>query len=87
MNEAIPVNLNNRVRAKLTPYGLECHRTDFERMFADYNIDYRPPRLDAEGYLDTQLWCLMQEYGPYITIGGQLPFETVLLVQPDKDQP
>lgn len=64
------LNINEQVRVKLTAAGIkEYERYYRELMPVGTKEEYFYPRLDAEGWHRTQLWCLMQEFGPAIYMG------------------
>lgn len=59
------VNLNDKVRVKLT-----------DRGYVSYVLEHkRKPELDADGYLVAQLWVLMADFGPHLYMGGLQLFE------------
>ena len=60
-------NLNDYVRVKLTPHGREILKTTYN--------NYQP-RIDKNGWYRTQLWSLMEDFGPHIRMGTKPPFET-----------
>ena len=41
---------------------------------------YTPPKEDENGYVEFQMWNLMQDFGAYCGLGNELPFETVILI-------
>lgn len=43
---------------------------------------YIPPVEDSDGWSSWQLWNLMQELGPHIYIGCEIPFETTIEFEP-----
>lgn len=71
-------NINNSVRVKLTEYGRECLRKNHNQLFEGSTVrpEYSPPKEDADGWSEWQLWCLMSEIGPHISLGFNPPFET-----------
>ncbi len=71
-------NINNYVRVKLTDRGRENHRKNHDELFAGWSEkpEYRPPVEDAEGWSKWQMWSLMADFGPHISIGMNPPFET-----------
>ncbi len=62
-----PFNINNRVRIKMTDYGRSIARSYAE-----------PFREDAEGWSDWELWNVMHVFGANLSMGGALPFETLI---------
>ncbi len=68
-------NLNAVVRVKLTDAGDKTYRQFHERLIG-LPLDLIPPRLDADGFFKTQLWVLMQVFGPVTFMGmGNQHFE------------
>ena len=80
------MNLNDMVRVKLKPEGFsilqQAHDKleKFVRQRGGELGDWSGPKIDAEGYYRTQLWCLMQDFGPHIRLGAEAPFETEILL-------
>lgn len=83
----VDFNINEDVKVKLTKRGMDLHRKnhdDLNRMIADRGGDageYRPPKLDADGFYETQMWCLMREFGKHICMGMDSPFETTIKLE------
>lgn len=74
-------NVNDKVKVKLTPHGRAVHAADHITFWA--SIDgvitppaYAPPREDAEGWSEWQLWSLMAAFGQHMGPGNDLCFET-----------
>lgn len=82
--DAVPrsLNLNDTVRVKIKPEGVELLRREYEARFADYPKvgPYTPPKVDNDGYSRWQLWSFMQDFGPHIHLGMLPPFETEILL-------
>jgi len=77
-------NLNHHVKVKITEHGLECMRKKHEEICAvlpDWNIDFRPPDVDEEGYTRMQLWCVMETFGQHMGNGKKLPIETFIVLE------
>lgn len=69
------VNLNDKVRFRLTPAGMDCIR-QYDATLNDtakpvgYCFDwFKAHKPDPEGYFSCQLWCLLQMIGPGIAMG------------------
>ena len=81
-------NINSTVKVRLTKYGKELLRKDWESLWTSINrLDehpYKPPTPDADGYVEFQMWDLMERLGEYCSWGGDLPFDTEILID-DKD--
>ena len=81
-------DINSTVKVRLTEYGKELHRKNWESLWTSINrLDehpYEPPKTDADGYVEFQMWDLMGRLGKYCDWGCDLPFETVILID-EKD--
>lgn len=72
-------NVNNYVRVRLTSYGKEILRKQFDEMHEKFPSAFREfalPKEDSEGWSEWQMWYLMEKFGDYIRLGGDVPFET-----------
>jgi len=85
-------NINDTVKVKLTDYGKECLRKDYDdflergrRLVEDKEyvpFEFRLPEEDKEGYSEWQLWVLMEKFGRHTGWGfADLPFETTILLK------
>ena len=81
-------NINSTVKVRLTKYGKELLRKDWESLWTSINrLDehpYKPPTPDADGYVKFQMWELMTRLGEYCGLLADLPFYTVILID-EKD--
>lgn len=66
------INLNDRIKVKLTPLGAEI----YYHMFDDTNkkakktiIEPHLPKVDEKGYTEFTLWGFINIYGQYIDVG------------------
>ena len=66
------INLNDRIKVKLTPLGAEI----YYHMFDDTNkkakktiIEPHLPKVDEKGYTEFTLWGFINTYGQYIEVG------------------
>lgn len=75
-------NVNDKVRVKLTPIGKTIHAADHALFWASCGHpsppEYQPPKEDADGWSEWQLWVLMEAFGKHMHIGCKLPFETAI---------
>lgn len=82
VSRTLQFNINDTVRVRLTKRGLEIHRKLYDDLAAYYGgklpYPYRRPKRDREGWSEHQLWSLMQDFGPYISMTGEPPFETTI---------
>ena len=66
------INLNERIKVKLTDYGKEIYRHRFDDMFARTKLKiFKPenPEIDDEGYTSFVLWDFISIFGNYIGMG------------------
>lgn len=83
-------NINHEVKVRLTVAGRAAHRKNHEDL-KDWATKhgakewhaYAPPKEDENGWSKWQLWCLMQQFGPYLRNGGDVPFETEIEILSD----
>ncbi len=76
-------NINDKVKVKLTPYGRQMLRGNYDelRLFISPKYldkyPYVPIREDKDGWSEWQLWHLMESLGKHCHIGmTDQPFET-----------
>ena len=80
------VNANAQVKVKLTDLGVALLKDKHDELnahiksrggigFGEFVL-----RLDSEGYYTTQLWTLMQDFGPYMSIGSEPPFSLDIII-------
>ena len=68
------VNLNDRIKVKLTPLGAEIYYHQYDevnkRIKENGGTELEPimPRIDKDGYTGFQLWHFMELYGEYIGV-------------------
>jgi hypothetical protein len=81
-------NINYPIKVKLTKFGKELHKKLWEDFWNSIGkLDehpYEPLKTDPEGYVEFQLWDLMEKFGAYCGLGKEPPFETVILID-EKD--
>lgn len=73
------LNINNKVRIKLTPCGIEKLKRKHEELlsFCPSIGKFTPPETDKDGYCEMQLWEIMSTFGEDMHMGNMnLPFET-----------
>ena len=66
------INLNDRIKFKLTPLGAEIyyHQYDEINKKAGRNIiEPHMPKIDKDGYTESTLWAFMELYGNHIGVG------------------
>lgn len=66
------INLNERIKVKLTDYGKEIYYHRFDDVFRQTEPSvFKPefPKTDEEGYTTFQLWDFIHIYGNYIGMG------------------
>lgn len=82
MSEWKPINLNDEVMVRLKPRGLEILRSNHYALLGPLGErhPFKAPEVDEDGWSRFQLWTLMQEFGPHISIGMDVPFETEIKI-------
>ena len=77
-------NINDKVRVKLTAHGRAClernHVEFWARTGRPAPYAYTPPKEDADGWSEWQMWSLMHELGPHTHMGVLVPFETTIQI-------
>lgn len=66
------INLNERIKVKLTDCGKEIYYHRFDDVFRQTELSvFKPefPKTDEEGYTTFQLWDFIHIYGNYIDMG------------------
>jgi hypothetical protein len=81
-------NINSTVKVRLTKFGKELHKKDWEDFWSSVGrLDenpYRPPTPDADGYVEFQMWDLMEKFGSHCGMCKEQPFDFVILID-DKE--
>ena len=89
----VAFNANHYVRFKLTPFGRECHRKNYDEFVDKYlrpkfttsqiqeRYPYRPPKEDESGFVLWQMHKFMEELGRHIQPGGAQIFEMIMEVE------
>lgn len=81
----IRFNANQTMWVKLRPEGIEILRKYHEETFRAYPPGMRPfapPGTDEDGYSRWQMWAFFQIFGSHLTMGGRVPFETDIYLDP-----
>ena len=65
------INLNDRIKVKLTPLGAEIYYHQYDDIHKDYpkmkkHLQSSLPKVDENGYTEFQLWHFMELYGEHI---------------------
>lgn len=74
-------NVNHHVWVKLTDHGREIHRQYWEPYSRGI---YVAPRASADGWSRFQMHDVMRVFGPHMVMGGDLPFETEIILASDE---
>ena len=81
-------NINATVKVRLTKFGKELHKKQWEDFWSSCNrledFPYTPPKTDPDGYVEFQMWELMETFGGHIGLCKEPAFDTVILID-DKD--
>ena len=82
-------NINEIVRVQLTEEGRRIHRQNHDAFMASIpraaqeRMTYTPPKEDADGWSEWQMWHLMQEFGVWMRMGLKEPFSLTIEI-PEK---
>lgn len=78
-------NVNNWVKVKLTDRGFDILRLQHEvlRLSVPSIGEFRSPEVDSDGYSKFQLWCFMQDFGPHVGLGIEMPFDSEIIIVGD----
>ena len=72
------INLNEKVKVKLTKSSHEWLRAEHTRM--KYPFEFKLPELDKDGYSTFQLWDLMNRFGEITFLGCDSPFQDNIII-------
>lgn len=84
----MPFNINETVKIRLTDYGRQLHRADWEewnKQLPKAFHEYHPPKEDKNGWSQWQMWDLMKQFGNHCGLGCRPPFETTILIPVKSD--
>ena len=85
-SEKKKINLNDTVKVRLTQKGIDVLMQNNETLNEKIKSlggkprQFYSPHLDDEGYFKTQLWALMQDFGPHLGVSKPLVFETEIIL-------
>lgn len=83
----ITINLNDKVRFKLTELGREIYYHQFDDLIKlGAQLTPERPKEDAEGYASMQLWEFLELYGPHIGMARKNVIEPLNLIAEIPDQ-
>lgn len=80
------MNLNDTVKYKITDAGIAHLKKKHDDFNSKYKTDkpllgdFIPPKADEDGWITTQLWCLMSDFGETISMGGICIIHTNILI-------
>jgi len=81
-------NINFTVKVRLIEYGKRIHKKRWEDFWNSVGrlneFPYTPLKEDENGYVEFQMWELMDAFGNYMGMGCEVPFDTVILID-EKD--
>lgn len=83
MTNFVKTNMNYAVKVKLNEDGIDILHKQHDELYRHNGFLAPRPftlKLDEEGYYRTQLWALMQDFGPHISVGRIPPFDTDILI-------
>lgn len=79
----MPFNVNHTVFVRLTDYGRQILRDKYAAIYAGDLLEKYPYEEPKEnlGWSEWQLWGLMNSFGEFMDMGGELPFETTIEIE------
>lgn len=81
--DAKKINLNDKVRVKLTPLGVKIFYSQFDDLNLSLGKEVLKPHMPAiskDGYTEMQLWYFIQLYGQYIGVGRENVIEPLDII-------
>lgn len=81
--DAKKINLNDRIRVRLTPLGIKIFYSQFDELNLSLGKEVLKPHMPAinkDGYTEMQLWHFIQLYGPYIGVGRENVIEPLDII-------
>ena len=82
-SDAKKINLNDRIRVRLTPLGVKIFYSQFDELNLSLGREVLEPHMPAinkDGYTEMQLWHFIQLYGPYIGVGRENVIEPLDII-------
>ena len=77
----VSFNLNHYVKVKLTERGVNILRKNYNKLPHELTEKYPfQIKLTGDGYYKNQMWQIMQDFGEYIGMGMDTPFETEIIL-------
>jgi hypothetical protein len=73
----LEINLNETVEVVLTKEGAEIYNGRWYPLVQRCNLAVKEYK--AGDTLRTQIWSLMQDFGPHIQLGAKAPFEGLMM--------
>lgn len=81
-------NINETVKIKLTSFGHKILKEYYEALHKEFpDIDrkeyiYKPLKKDENGYIDMQLWMVMNKFRPHMKLGmSEQPIDTTIIIK------
>jgi len=79
-------NINDSVKVKLNDHGREILKQQHDLLLKDIpRYEFTLPQEDEQGWSKWQMWRLMETFGPHISIGSEVPFETEIEIITNED--
>ncbi len=85
------LNLNDKVKVKLTPLGADIYYHQFDKvsekikLVCDEPLEPRMPKIDKDGFTEFQLWHFIKLYGEHIGTGSPNVISDIFLYISDDD--
>jgi len=78
----LSMNVNETIKVKLKEPGIIILRNQHEKIYDEHPNPpkFVEPKIDGEGYCNFQLWDFMATFGPHLSMGFDVPFETEIIL-------
>ena len=80
LNAENKINLNDRIKFKLTPLGAEIYYHQYDEINKKAGrtvIEPHMPKIDKDGYTEYTLWAFMELYGNHIGVGKRNVIDSI----------
>lgn len=89
MEELIRFNLNHYIRVKFKDLGYKIMADNWNELVKDVkgfgeekrDVEYYRNRADEDGYTRMQAWAFIEQFGEYIGLCKETPFELDILIE------
>lgn len=77
------INLNDKVKFRPTKLGMQVLEQKHNAIFSS-QIPFKTPKTDANGYMETEIWQFMNNFGSHMFNGVDVPVETEVFVKGER---